>query len=844
MPSPRPASSTPTSAITVFLLFTLLALAYNFNVFLGPYGAVRIHDTFDSEFVQYAIRGDLLMRFGPFAWIPGYAGGMPSFAGHLSVFYPLSLLAALLPLWLVYWLFLITLTTLAGYGMYRLTRILFQVDRRLALFGGLAFVFGLLTQEFNVPNMAFNFVFPIFFVWSIELFGANLGAMSRAWRLGGLIGLALLSYPVLTLPFFPILHLTLVWAFLPHSADTRKLLAQIVLLWTGYVLLCVPNLYALYRYIPLAQREYAYHYPGFFPALADFAFALKRTLLTQPALPVLLWGLPLVKSSPRLRRAWLLAGLALGVHALFASPFRCWFSHTLLAKMDLSHFDFVLNTCTALIAVLVVAEFINPRTRLPIWPLVLIVPIIGLQSDPLTAACILGLAWSVVALVRGADDLPQPEAGSGKLKLARVLLGVTLALLGIQAQREYLALSIPYQRFYRNHAELERLASEAGKEVFRVGSVDSMVFIPQSYGLETVDQRGPLFNKHYKQFFQAIIQPQLDDPKDRKSFQDYWYNLYLTPFHNPSSERSGASWNMPLLLMMNVKYLISGKPITGIEPYGDLVAVDQGQGGLGGLFPRNINRLYQLPLWIYRLREPFPRGFLASQAIILPNSQEVLRQLSRESQENLRQSVWFNAQDVPGETFPQHPVPVSGRGDRLRLTEYRPDRLVFQGNAVQPVFLVVTNNFDRGWRARLNGAEVPIWRANHAFQAVLINPPGPFQVELNYYDPAVWWLHIGLMAGLGLIIGSTLYLRKSGLSSDAAIPELKEPRGPVPLGRFSWPTAISGVIATFLWIGMLVMTAKVTLKDYNVVNLLTVGILLSLWAGWLVASWLTNNNDG
>ena len=115
-----------------------------------------------------------------------------------------------------------------------------------------------------------------------------------------------------------------------------------------------------------------------------------------------------------------------------------------------------------------------------------------------------------------------------------------------------------------------------------------------------------------------------------------------------------------------------------------------------------------------------------------------------------------------------------------------------------------------------------------AFQAVLINPPGPFQVELDYCDPAVWWLHIGIMAGLGLIIGSTLYLRKSDLSSDAAIPGLKEPRGPVPIGRFSWPTAISGVIATFFWIGTLVTTAKVTLKDYNVVNLLTVGVLLSL----------------
>ena len=37
------------------------------------------------------------------------------------------------------------------------------------------------------------------------------------------------------------------------------------------------------------------------------------------------------------------------------------------------------------------------------------------------------------------------------------------------------------------------------------------------------------------------------------------------------------------------------------------------------------------------------------------------------------------------------------------------------------------------------------------------------------------------------------------------------------------------------WTGTLVMTAKVTLKDYNVVNLLTVGILLILFRNQPVA---------
>jgi hypothetical protein len=805
---------------------------------------VRIHDTFDSEFIQYAIRGSLLLRHGPFAWVPGYAGGIPAFAGQASVFYPLSILAAILPLWLVYWLFAITLTTLAGYGMYRLTRILFQVGRGVALFGALAFVFGLLSLEFNIPNMVFNFVFPMFFVWSLELFGANLGAMGRAWRLGGLIGLSLLSYPVLTLPFFPILHVLLVWAFIPPSADRWKLLGQIVLLWTGYVLLFLPNLYSLYSYIPLAQRTYDYHYPGLLPALAGFGSALKRQLTTHPVLPVLLWGLPLLKTSRRLRLAWLLLGLVLVVYAGYASPFHSLIIHTLFGKMDLSHFDFVLNTVVALTAVLMAAEFINSRSKLPIWPLVLILPLIALQYDPLAAGCMLGLTWSVIVLTRGAVDRRTPDGGTGKLKLAKVLLGVSLALAGIQAQRELLYFSIPYKRFYRNHAELERLASEARKEVFRVGSVDSMVFIPQSYALETLDQRGPLFNKYYKQFFQAVIQPQLNTPEAQKKFQDYWYNLYLIPFYTPAEERSGDSWNIPLLLMMNVKYLIAGKPITGIEGYADLVAKDQGEGGVPwGILPRKTQRLYQLHLWIYRFREPFPRGFLAPQAIILPTGQEVLRQLSRQSPDDLRRRVFFNAQDVPAGSFPQNPAPASLSGERLRLTEYRPGRLVFQGNAVQPAFLVVTNNFDQGWRARLNGKNVPIFRANHAFQSVFINHPGPFQVDLDYHAPMVWWLHLALLAGLGLMAGGALFLRKSDWSADSGMPHLTEPRAPRLIWTFSWLTGVSGIIATCGWIGFLVATAKVSLHDYNVVNLLTVGVLLSLWAGWLPRGWLAGSSD-
>ena len=64
----------------MFLLFFLFALAFNFDLFLGPYAILRIHDTFDSGFFEFFIRGGLFLKYGLFGWDPHYAGGMPSFA--------------------------------------------------------------------------------------------------------------------------------------------------------------------------------------------------------------------------------------------------------------------------------------------------------------------------------------------------------------------------------------------------------------------------------------------------------------------------------------------------------------------------------------------------------------------------------------------------------------------------------------------------------------------------------------------------------------------------------------------------------------------------------------------
>ncbi len=68
-------------------------------------------------------------------------------------------------------------------------------------------------------------------------------------------------------------------------------------------------------------------------------------------------------------------------------------------------------------------------------------------------------------------------------------------------------------------------------------------------------------------------------------------------------------------------------------------------------------------------------------------------------------------------------------------------------------FIYVSDSFFPGWRALVNGRNVPIEPANYAFSAVPV-PPGPLVVELKYVPP-------GLVTGLALSVaafGATVFL--------------------------------------------------------------------------------------
>jgi len=89
--------------------------------------------------------------------------------------------------------------------------------------------------------------------------------------------------------------------------------------------------------------------------------------------------------------------------------------------------------------------------------------------------------------------------------------------------------------------------------------------------------------------------------------------------------------------------------------------------------------------------------------------------------------------------------------------------VVLNFNAPGPGYLVRLESFDPLWSARLNGEEVPTYRANYAFSALEV-PSGPVQVVWRYqnYLPWLQWLHqLPLGVAVAFLWAGALVRRKN-----------------------------------------------------------------------------------
>jgi hypothetical protein len=179
----------------------------------------------------------------------------------------------------------------------------------------------------------------------------------------------------------------------------------------------------------------------------------------------------------------------------------------------------------------------------------------------------------------------------------------------------------------------------------------------------------------------------------------------------------------PITSMMNLRYLIfPGKPPPGRHP-----------------------RFATDGYWLYETTKFLPRAFVPRHVEVITDSHLRLQFLSQPD---------LDPQDIAvvESPIPRFNQPAQGT---VRIAHELPSHITIEFDMQSPGMIVLSDLWDSGWKARVNGVETPVLRANHAFRGVIV-PAGKGILQYDY-EPASFfdglWIAIGAAAILAIWAG-------------------------------------------------------------------------------------------
>ncbi len=155
--------------------------------------------------------------------------------------------------------------------------------------------------------------------------------------------------------------------------------------------------------------------------------------------------------------------------------------------------------------------------------------------------------------------------------------------------------------------------------------------------------------------------------------------------------------------------------------------------------------------WIYEYTDAFPRAFLAGNYVVKQSDRELLSELFSD-RVNLRDTVLLEEEPSV--------KPQEGSAS-AEIVSYTPNRVEIKTTADSPKLLFLSDTYDSGWSARLDGVNpTRIFRADYDFRAVEV-PAGVHTVEFIYRPSSVlfgFWISIASLISIILsTISSYLY---------------------------------------------------------------------------------------
>jgi hypothetical protein len=140
-------------------------------------------------------------------------------------------------------------------------------------------------------------------------------------------------------------------------------------------------------------------------------------------------------------------------------------------------------------------------------------------------------------------------------------------------------------------------------------------------------------------------------------------------------------------------------------------------------------------LSIYENLDVMPRAFLVHQAEA-PGSDEAILAHLVDYDFDLSSSILLEDEIALArlESMARGSPPTDGR-DEVKIVEYGANRVLIATTSSQAGFLFLSDAYYPGWRARLDGQQETVYRADYLFRAVLV-PPGQHVVEFTFHPLA------------------------------------------------------------------------------------------------------------
>jgi hypothetical protein len=155
---------------------------------------------------------------------------------------------------------------------------------------------------------------------------------------------------------------------------------------------------------------------------------------------------------------------------------------------------------------------------------------------------------------------------------------------------------------------------------------------------------------------------------------------------------------------------------------------------------RTVQGLFEKPIQVFTVPGTLPRTYVVGTARVM-DDKEALKAVAGPDFDPRR------------EVLLDHGVPAAGGPEApgsSRILESRPDRVSLQADLDAPGYVVLLDGFDEGWRARVDGVDAEVLKANIAFRAVRV-PAGRHVIEYVYRPRTLAWG--GALTAAALLLG-------------------------------------------------------------------------------------------